>query len=91
MPHVITDACTECKDMSCVEVCPANCIHPYPEENKEAFEATKQLYINPDSCIDCGMCIPVCPTEAIYPETELPDDKLKFIEINEKFFEDYEY
>lgn len=91
MAHVITDACLGHKDMSCVKVCPANCIHPFPEENQEAFDAAPQLYINPDSCIDCGMCVAVCPTQAIFPEIELPKDKLHFIEINEKYFENYKY
>lgn len=91
MAHVITDACSNCKDTSCVEVCPADCIHPYPEESQEAYDSVNQLFINPDSCIDCGMCVPVCPTEAIYPETELPKEKEHFIDINEKFFEDYDY
>jgi len=91
MPHVIIDACSACKDMSCVEVCPANAIHPFPDENKEAFDSVEQLYIDPGACIDCGMCVPVCPTEAIYPETELSEDKLHFIDINEKFFNDFNY
>lgn len=87
MPHVITDACIDVKDRSCVEACPADAIHPAPADGDAAYMEVKQLYIDPDSCIDCGACVPACPMQAIYPETELPDDKLEFIQINEDYYQ----
>lgn len=71
MAYVITDVCT--KDELCVEACPVDCIHPKKDEPE--FEASKQLFIDPDSCIDCGACVPVCPVSAIYALDELPADK----------------
>jgi NAD-dependent dihydropyrimidine dehydrogenase PreA subunit len=89
MAYVITDICE--KDGACVDACPVDCIHPHKGTDEEAN--VTQLYINPIECIDCGACIPVCPfangekaSGAIYPEGDLPDDKLRFIEINAKYF-----
>ena len=56
MPYVITEACKNTKDRSCVDVCPVDCIYEGPE----------MLYIHPDECIDCGACVPACPVAAIY-------------------------
>jgi NAD-dependent dihydropyrimidine dehydrogenase PreA subunit len=78
MPTVITDACT--KDMKCVEICPADCIHPRTDEPN--YESEKQLFVDPDGCPDCGSCIAVCEFEAVYELDELPDDKKEFAEIN---------
>lgn len=55
MPYVVTDACIRCKYMDCVEVCPVDCF----------YEGKNMLVINPDECIDCGVCEPECPAEAI--------------------------
>jgi NAD-dependent dihydropyrimidine dehydrogenase PreA subunit len=76
MTYVITDACVDIMDRSCIEECPVSCI----------YEGDKQLFINPADCIDCGACEPVCPADAIYFEDSLPEDKKIFIEINKNFF-----
>lgn len=76
MTYVITDACVDVKDRSCIQECPVNCI----------YEGEDQLFINPNDCVDCGACEPVCPTNAIYYHDELPEDKKIFIEINKSFF-----
>ena len=81
MPYFITNACVDTKDTACVSVCPVDCIHPVDGENEP------MLYIDPDECIDCGACEPECPVEAIYAEDDLPEDQLKYIEVNTKYFE----
>jgi len=68
MAYVITQACM--KSASCVQVCPANCIHPLPHEAD--FETATHLSINPAECIDCGACAEVCPSNAIFEDAELP-------------------
>ncbi|MBU6296645.1 MAG: ferredoxin family protein [Alphaproteobacteria bacterium] len=60
MAYVVTDACIKCKYMDCVEVCPVDCF----------YEGENMLVIHPDECIDCGVCEPECPAEAIKPDTE---------------------
>src|ERR1051325_3517252 len=60
MTYVVTDACIRCKYMDCVEVCPVDCF----------YEGENMLVINADECIDCGVCEPECPAEAIMPDTE---------------------
>jgi ferredoxin len=60
MTYVVTDACIRCKYMDCVEVCPVDCF----------YEGENMLVINPNECIDCGVCEPECPAEAILPDTE---------------------
>ncbi len=72
MPTIVTDNCKSCRFTDCVSVCPVECFH-YDDE---------MLYIDNDVCIDCSACIPECPVEAIYEEDDLPDDKIKWIEIN---------
>jgi ferredoxin len=59
MTYVVTDNCIKCKYMDCVEVCPVDCF----------YEGENMLVINPDDCIDCGVCEPECPAEAISPDT----------------------
>jgi NAD-dependent dihydropyrimidine dehydrogenase PreA subunit len=61
---VITEACVDLMERSCVRECPVDCI----------YEGNRQLYIHPDECIECGACEPVCPVEAIYYDGELPDE-----------------
>ena len=63
MPYVIAEPCIGVKDKSCVAVCPVDCIH----------DAADQLYIDPNECIDCGLCEPECPVDAIFMEDEVPD------------------
>ena len=60
MPFIVTDSCIRCKYTDCVEVCPVDCF----------YEGENMLVINPDECIDCGVCEPECPAEAIVPDTE---------------------
>lgn len=76
MAYVITDACVDIKDKSCIEECPVDCI----------YEGGRMLYIQPDECVDCGACEPVCPTDAIYWDEELPEEKKHFKIINKEFF-----
>jgi ferredoxin len=87
VPHVITDICAGTKDTACVEACPVDCIHPYPDgDGQEAYDAAPQLYIDPETCIDCGACVPACPVEAIFPQDDLPADKAHFAEINAQYY-----
>ncbi|MBA2320282.1 MAG: ferredoxin family protein [Deltaproteobacteria bacterium] len=72
MAYVVTGNCTDCRFTDCVEVCPVDCF--YLDEN--------MVYINPDECIDCGACEPTCPVEAIFPQDDLPADKVVWTKIN---------
>ena len=72
MTFVVTDTCIRCKYTDCVEVCPVDCFH----------EGPNFLVIDPEECIDCNLCVPECPIEAIFAEDDLPDDQQPFIEIN---------
>jgi len=82
MAYVIVDTCT--KDEHCIETCPVNCIHPTKEEAD--FETAPQLFVNPGECIDCGACIPVCPTNSIYTLDELPEEYKPFADKNAAHF-----
>lgn len=87
MSYVITDPCIDTKDTSCVEVCPVDCIHPTKDDSD--FSERIMLFIDPDTCIDCGACEPVCPVSAIYPsEEEVPASQKEFIEINALYYQD---
>ncbi len=85
MAYVIAEPCIGTKDSACVDVCPVDCIHPRKDE--APFEAEKQLYINPDECIDCGNCANVCAQNAIFAQDDLPADKAKFAELNRAYFQ----
>ena len=80
MTYIITEPCIHGKDATCIEVCPVDCIHPRKDEAE--FADAAQLYINPDECIDCGACVPVCPVAAIFPEAEVPKKWKRFIQVN---------
>jgi len=82
--HVIAEPCINTKDTSCVTVCPVDCIHPTKDE--PAFETEAQLYIDPATCIDCGLCVVECPVQAIYLEADLPLEWRKFIDLNLAFY-----
>lgn len=82
MAYVITDACT--KDNLCVEACPVDCIHPKKDE--PGFDEAPTLNINPAECIDCGACIPVCPTNAIFTMDDLPADKAEWAAKNAAYY-----
>jgi ferredoxin len=71
MPWVITSLCRDCVDQSCVEVCPVDCIYEYSGEDRDTWP--NQLYIDPEECIDCGVCEPECPWEAIFEDERVPD------------------
>lgn len=72
MPHVVTEACIKCKHTDCVDVCPVDCFR----------EGPNFLVIDPDECIDCAVCIPECPVNAIYAEEDVPEDQRNFIALN---------
>jgi len=72
MAFIVTDNCIKCKYTDCVEVCPVDCF----------YEGPNFLVIDPDECIDCALCEPECPAEAIFSEDELPADQVQFVEIN---------
>ena len=72
MTYVVTDNCIKCKYTDCVEVCPVDCFH----------EGPNFLAIDPDECIDCTLCEPECPAEAIYSEDDLPDSMVHFLDLN---------
>ncbi|ADO72812.1 ferredoxin FdxA [Stigmatella aurantiaca] len=74
MAYVVAEPCIKCKYTDCVEVCPVNCF----------YEGANFLVIHPDECIDCGACEPVCPTKAIFPESELPDKWKEYKDLNDK-------
>ena len=75
MTYVVTESCIRCKFMDCVEVCPVDCF----------YEGENMLVIHPDECIDCGVCEPECPAEAILPDTEEVAEK--FLELNREYSE----
>lgn len=72
MTFVVTENCIRCKYMDCVEVCPVDCF----------YEGPNCLVIHPDECIDCALCEPECPVEAIVSEDELPADQQEFLALN---------
>lgn len=72
MTHVVTENCIKCKFTDCVDVCPVDCFR----------EGPNFLVIDPDECIDCAVCIPECPANAIFAEEDVPQDQVHFIELN---------
>ena len=72
MTFVVTESCIRCKYTDCVDVCPVDCFH----------EGPNFLVIDPEECIDCQLCVPECPVEAIFDENDLPPDQLNFVQIN---------
>ncbi len=77
MTFVVTDVCIRCKYTDCVEVCPVDCF----------YEGENMLVISPDECIDCGVCEPECPIDAILPDTDSAADK--WVEFNQKYSEEW--
>ncbi len=73
MTYIVTDPCIKCKFMDCVEVCPVDCF----------YEGENFLAINPDECIDCGVCEPECPVDAIKPDTDEGADR--WVPINAEY------
>ncbi len=74
MTFVVTESCIKCKYVDCVEVCPVDCFH----------EGPNMLVIDPEECIDCNLCVPECPVDAIYAEDDVPADQTGFLDINER-------
>ena len=74
MTYVVTDNCIACKYTDCVDVCPVDCFR----------EGPNFLTIDPDECIDCAVCIPECPANAIYAEDDLPEGMEIFLQFNKK-------
>ena len=75
MTYLVNENCIKCKHMDCVEVCPVDCF----------YEGENMLVINPDECIDCGVCEPECPVDAIVPDTEPGSEK--WLELNKNYSE----
>ncbi len=73
MTYIVNDKCIKCKEMDCVEVCPVDCF----------YEGENMLVIKPEECIDCGVCEPECPVDAIQPDTD--DDTSSWVELNTKY------
>jgi len=72
MAYVVTESCIKCKYTDCVDVCPVDCFR----------EGPNMLVIDPDECIDCTLCVPECPVEAIFAEDDVPDAQAAFIAKN---------
>ncbi|MFK8067139.1 MAG: ferredoxin FdxA [Gammaproteobacteria bacterium] len=79
MTFVITEECIKCKYTDCVEVCPVDCFH----------EGPNMLVIDPDECIDCTLCEPECPVDAIKSEDDLTDAEIPFIALNEELSKEW--
>ncbi len=79
MTFVVGENCIKCKYTDCVEVCPVDCFH----------EGPNFLVIDPEECIDCTLCEPECPAEAIFPEDDLPADQAQFLDLNEELAQNW--
>ncbi len=76
MTYVIAETCIDVKDRACVDECPVDCI----------YEGGRMLYIQPDECVDCAACEPVCPVTAIFYEDDVPAEWKQFTQVNAEFF-----
>ncbi len=79
MTFVVTESCIKCKLTDCVEVCPVDCFH----------EGPNMLVIDPEECIDCTLCEPECPVEAIFSDDELPEAQNQFLALNAELSESW--
>ncbi len=82
MPHVVTGRCVDCRYTDCCAVCPVDCFYQ--------IEEPKMLVIDPDTCIDCQLCVPECPVHAIYEDEEVPEAYAEWTAKNEELFGDGE-
>ena len=80
MTYIIAEPCVDVRDASCVDVCPVDCIYTTDDDN--------MFYINPDECIDCAACEPVCPVVAIFPEGTVPEQWGLYTQMNYDYFKD---
>lgn len=78
MTYIIALPCVDVMDKSCIEECPVDCI----------YEGDRMMYIQPDECVDCGACEPVCPVEAIYYEDDVPAQYSEYTAVNAEFFDE---
>ncbi|MFE7895766.1 ferredoxin [Streptomyces sp. NPDC057412] len=78
MTYVIAQPCVDIKDRACVTECPVDCIH----------EGVRTLYIDPEECVDCHACEPVCPVEAIFHEDDLPQHWAHYLAVNAEYFDE---
>jgi NAD-dependent dihydropyrimidine dehydrogenase PreA subunit len=78
MAYVIAEPCIDVKDRACVDECPVDCI----------YEGPRMLYIQPDECVDCDACVPVCPVTAIFTEDDVPAEWKQFVAVNAEYFSD---
>ncbi len=81
MTYVITEACIDVKDKSCVAVCPVDCIHVDDHVDR-------MCYIDPDACTDCTLCESACPVGAIFADIDLPAASARFRALNAQWFDD---
>ena len=79
MTHIVLESCIRCRYTDCVDVCPVDCFR----------EGPNMLVIDPDECIDCAVCIPECPVEAIKAEEDVPADQRQFIALNAELAKDW--
>ena len=84
MAYIITEPCIGVKDKSCVAVCPVDCIH----DGTMDVDGTNidMLWVNPDECIDCGLCEPECPVTAIFADSDVPKQWENYFQLNADFF-----
>ncbi|UOD50126.1 ferredoxin FdxA [Orrella daihaiensis] len=80
MTHVVTENCIKCKFTDCVDVCPVDCFR----------EGPNFLVIDPEECIDCAVCIPECPANAIFAEEDVPEHQKHFIALNAELSPEFE-
>lgn len=84
MTYVIAQPCVGQKNTSCVDVCPVDCIHPAPGE--PGFDEAEMLHIDPEECIDCGVCAEACPEDAVFADSELPMEWADYARVNSAWF-----
>lgn len=89
MAHVIAEPCIGIKEATCVTVCPVDCIHPTKGEAN--FRTEEMLHIDPETCIDCGLCVDVCPADAIFHQDNLRAEWARFTERNAAYYQRSKY